>query len=253
MPGIGIIILLAVMLISLPMFLLDLLMGVSLSIGLVLLIIAIVKPEFTHFLIFPYLLIATAVFRMAINVSSTRLILLQGSDFDGLLVQTFGEFVSGENYVIGFIIFLVMICIQIIIIKSGLVRFNEVAAQFSLDALPGKKMTIDSDLQARIINEEKAIEKRQSLGKNVKFYGQMNRATKFIQIEVWVGLAITAVNIIIGIISGIEIHQETFDTAAHTYILLAIGDGLVALLPSLLTAIAAYLSITSLSHKGDFN
>jgi len=232
------------LIIPVPAFLLDVMLGFSIMIGLVILLTAMNNKSNLDFSVFPTLLLVTTVFRLALNVSSTRLILLKGPAFDGQLIRAFGEFVVAGNYVIGFVIFIILILVQMMVITKGATRIAEVAARFTLDALPGKQMSIDSDLSAGLLSEEEARRKREELRKEVDFYGHMDGATKFVQGDVRVGLLITAINIIGGLIIGMSLRGEDFSSALQTYTLLTIGDGLVAQIPSLLITTATGMVVT---------
>ena len=251
MLGIGVVATIAMLIIPIPTFLLDILITISIGIGLVTLLTSLYNRQTNDFSVFPSLLLVTTVFRLALNVSSTRLILIEGPSFDGKLIKAFGEFVVGGNYVIGFVIFLILIFVQMMVITKGATRISEVAARFTLDALPGKQMSIDSDLSAGIITEEDARQKRTDLRREVDFYGQMDGATKFIQGDVRVGLIITGINIIGGLIIGIIFHHQTFMDALKTYTLFSIGDGLVAQIPSLLITTATGIVVTRASATSD--
>lgn len=242
--GIGVVAIVAMLVVPIPAFLLDMLLGFSLMIGLVILITAMNNKSNLDFSVFPSLLLVSTVFRLALNVSSTRLILLEGPRFDGQLIRAFGEFVVSGNYVIGFIIFLILVLVQLMVITKGATRISEVAARFTLDALPGKQMSIDSDLTAGLITEEEARTNRDELRKEVDFYGQMDGATKFVQGDVRVGLVITAINIIGGLIIGVSLRGELFAEALQTYTLLTIGDGIVSQIPSLLITTATGMVVT---------
>lgn len=244
MMGVGVVAVVAMLVIPIPTFLLDLLMGFSVMIGMVILMTAMSNKNNLDFSVFPSLLLVTTVFRLALNVSSTRLILLEGPSFDAQLINAFGEFVVAGNYVIGFIIFLILVLVQMMVITKGATRISEVAARFTLDALPGKQMSIDSDLSAGLITEEEAREKREELRKEVDFYGHMDGATKFVQGDVRLGLVITAINIIGGLIIGVSLRGESFSDALQTYTLLTIGDGLVSQIPSLLITTATGMVVT---------
>ncbi len=244
MLGVGVVAVVAMLVIPIPTFLLDLLMGFSVMIGLVILLTAMSNKNNLDFSVFPSLLLVTTVFRLALNVSSTRLILLEGPGFGGKLINAFGEFVVAGNYVIGFIIFLILVLVQMMVITKGATRISEVAARFTLDALPGKQMSIDSDLSAGLITEEEAREKRDELRKEVDFYGHMDGATKFVQGDVRLGLVITAINIIGGLIIGVSLRGESVSDALQTYTLLTIGDGLVSQIPSLLITTATGMVVT---------
>ncbi|MDH5717813.1 MAG: flagellar biosynthesis protein FlhA [Spirochaetia bacterium] len=251
MLGVAVIAIIAMLVIPLPAILLDLLLTVSIMISLVALLVAMYNKKNTDFSVFPSLLLVTTVFRLALNVSTTRLILMKGPAFDGKLIQAFGEFVVGGQYVIGFIIFLILVLVQMIVITKGATRISEVAARFTLDALPGKQMSIDSDLSAGILSEEEARKKRDELRKEVDFYGQMDGATKFVQGDVRVGLVITAINIIGGLIIGIAMRGETWESALKIYTLLTVGDGLVAQIPSLLITTATGMVVTRAGSEKD--
>ena len=245
--GIAVIGVVAMLVIPIPSILLDMLLGISIMLSLVILLTAMYNTRSSDFSVFPSLLLITTVYRLSLNVSSTRLILLKGPAFDGQLIRSFGEFVVGGNYIIGFIIFLILIFVQMMVITKGATRISEVAARFTLDALPGKQMSIDSDLSAGIITEEEARRERDVLRSEVDFYGQMDGATKFVQGDVRVGLIITAINIIGGLIVGVVFHGLGIMDALRTYTLLTIGDGLVAQIPSLLITTATGMVVTRAS------
>lgn len=242
--GIGVIAVVAMLIIPLPTFLLDFLMALSILIGLVTLLIVMFVPRSFDFSIFPTLLLVTTVFRLALNVSSTRLILLNGASFDGKIVRTFGDFVVGGNYVVGFIIFIILVAVQFIVITKGATRTAEVAARFTLDALPGKQMSIDADFQNGVITEEEAITRREELRRETDFYGAMDGSSKFVQGDVKVGIIITIINVIGGLIIGMVMRGESFDVAVQTYTLLTVGDGLVGQIPSLLITTATGVIVT---------
>ncbi|MGB4268488.1 MAG: flagellar biosynthesis protein FlhA [Spirochaetota bacterium] len=242
--GIGVIAVVTMLIIPLPTFLLDFLMAISIMLGILILLVVMYVPRSFDFSVFPALLLITTVYRLALNVSSTRLILLQGAAFDGKIIRTFGEFVVGGNYVIGFIVFIILVAVQFIVITKGATRTAEVAARFTLDAMPAKLMSIDSDLSNGIINEEEALRRRREVRKEADFYGAMDGASKFVQGDVKVGIIITIVNIIGGFVIGMVMRGESFDVAVHTYTLLSIGDGLVAQIPSLLVTTATGIIVT---------
>ena len=202
----------------------------------------------TDFSIFPTLLLVTTILRVAVNVSSTRLILSQGAKFDGKMVRAFGEFVVGTNdasgLVIGVIIFVILVLVQFIVITKGATRVSEVAARFSLDKMPNLFMAIDVEVNNGAITEEQAIEKRRQLSEESQFYGNMDGASKFIQGDVILGIIITLVNVIGGLIIGIVIHGEPFNEALSNYISLTVGDGLVGQIPSLLISFSTGLLVT---------
>ncbi len=247
--GIAVIAVVAMLVIPIPTILLDMLLGVSIMLSLIILLTAMYNTKSSDFSVFPSLLLLTTVYRLSLNVSSTRLILLEGPSFDGQLIRSFGQFVVGGNYIVGFIIFLILIFVQMMVITKGASRISEVAARFTLDALPGKQMSIDSDLSAGIITEEEARQQRDTLRSEVDFYGQMDGATKFVQGDVRVGLIITAINIIGGLIVGVILHGLTIMNALKTYTLLTVGDGLVAQIPSLLITTATGMVVTRAGSK----
>ncbi|MGL4369180.1 MAG: flagellar biosynthesis protein FlhA, partial [Spirochaetota bacterium] len=242
--GIGVISIVSMLVIPMPTFLLDFFLSISVMSGILILLIVMYVPRSFDFSIFPTLLLITTVFRLALNVSSTRLILLEGSAFDGKLIRAFGEFVVGGNYVVGFIVFIILVAVQFIVITKGATRTAEVAARFTLDAMPGKQMSIDSDLSNGIITEEEAKRRRKDLQKEADFYGSMDGASKFVQGDVKVGILITIINVIGGFIIGMAIRGESFDVAIKTYTLLSIGDGLVTQIPSLMITTATGIIVT---------
>ncbi|MDY6967372.1 MAG: flagellar biosynthesis protein FlhA [Spirochaetota bacterium] len=242
--GIGVITVMIMLVIPLPTFMLDFFMAISIMIGMLTLMVVMFVQRSFDFSIFPTLLLVSTVFRLALNVSSTRLILLEGSAFDGKIIRTFGNFVVGGNYVVGFIIFIILVAVQFIVITKGATRSAEVAARFTLDAMPGKQMSIDSDLSNGIITEDEAKKRRNEIRKEADFYGAMDGASKFVQGDVKVGIIITIINIIGGFIVGMVMRGETFDVALKTYTILTIGDGLVSQIPSLLITTATGIIVT---------
>lgn len=242
--GIGIITVVAMLVIPLPTIMLDFFMAVSIMLGLLILMIVMYVNKPHEFSIFPALLLITTVFRLALNVSSTRLILLQGEAFNGQIVRSFGNFVVGGNYVVGFIVFIILVAVQFVVITKGATRTSEVSARFTLDAMPGKQMSIDSDLASGLINEDEARKRRADIRHEADFYGAMDGASKFVQGDVKVGIIITLINIIGGFITGMVVRGESFDTALETYTLLSVGDGLVSQIPSLLITTATGIIVT---------
>lgn len=251
MLGIAVVAVVAMLIIPLPALLLDFLLVISIMISLVALLTAMFNREISDFSVFPTLLLVSTVFRLALNVSSTRLILAKGPAFEGKLIRAFGEFVVGNNYVIGFVIFLILVLVQMMVITKGATRIAEVSARFTLDALPGRQMAIEADITSARITEEEGRRRNENLRREVDFYGQMDGATKFVQGDVRVGLVITAINIIGGLIIGMAMRGEGFSTALKTYTLLTIGDGLVAQIPSLLITTATGLVVTRAGAKSN--
>lgn len=245
----GVVLILLVMVIPLPSFMLDLLLTLNIAISLGVLLTSFYASRPLEFAIFPGLLLVTTLFRLSLNVASTRLIL---TDADaGALIAAFGQFVVAGNYVVGGIIFLVLVLINFIVITKGSGRIAEVAARFTLDALPGKQMAIDADLNAGLIDEQEARTRREEVGREADFYGAMDGASKFVRGDAIAGLLITLVNVIGGLIVGVMQHGMTFGTAGATFTLLSIGDGLVTQIPALLISTAAGLIVSRAA--GDSN
>jgi flagellar biosynthesis protein FlhA len=229
----GLVTILATLIVPLPTFLLDLFIASSLSLAIAILIITLSAKESLELSTFPSLLLFTTLFRVSLNVASTRLILLQADA--GKIIQTFGEFVTGGSFVVGVVIFLILVIIQFIVITKGAERISEVAARFTLDAMPGKQMAIDADLNAGMITEQQANERRLKIVKESEFYGAMDGASKFIRGDAKAALVITIVNIIGGIMIGYT-HGMSILTALKTYCILSIGDGLVNQIPSVISS-----------------
>jgi len=239
---VGIVVMLVV---PLPSFLLDLLISVNIAVGLVLVLSATYLEDALDFSVFPSLLLITTLFRLGLNVSSTKLILLDGANFNGEVIQAFGNFVVGGDYVVGIIVFIILVLIQFMVITKGSERVAEVAARFTLDAMPGKQMAIDADLNAGIIDEMQARERREKIAAEADFYGAMDGASKFVKGDSIAGIIITVINIIGGIIIGYFSGQfEGVAEIAQTYTLLTIGDGLVSIIPSLLISVATGIVVT---------
>lgn len=241
--GLGVIFVLALIVIPLPGYLLDGLIAISLLSGILILLTALSSKNPADFSVFPTLLLITTIFRLAVNVSTTRLVLSEGENASSALIRVFGTFVVGGGdttggLVIGIIIFLVLVLVQVMVITKGATRVSEVAARFALDSLPGKQLAIDSDLSAGYIDEGEARRRREGLQKEMGFYGAMDGASKFVQGDVRLGLIITAINIIGGLIVGVSIRGESFGDAAEIYTRFTIGDGLVSSIPALLISTA---------------
>lgn len=228
--------------IPLPTFLLDLLLTVNISFSLTVLLVAIYTTEPLQFSSFPSMLLVATLFRLALNVSSTRLILGQG--YAGEVIKGFGNFVVGGNYVVGFIIFLILVAIQFIVITKGAERVAEVAARFTLDAMPGKQMSIDADLGSGLITEDEARAARKKIRQEADFYGAMDGASKFVKGDAIAGIIITIINIIGGLIIGMIQQKMQITDALQTYTLLTVGDGLVTQIPALLISTATGMVVT---------
>ncbi|MCD6462493.1 MAG: flagellar biosynthesis protein FlhA [Thermotogae bacterium] len=232
------------MIIPIPTSLLDFLQLFNISLAVLLLLTTMYIRNALELSSFPTLLLILTLFRLALNVTSTRLILLQGKNFGGKVIRTFGQFVVGGDYIVGLIIFLILVIIQFIVITRGAERIAEVAARFTLDAMPGKQMSIDADLSAGLITEDEAREKRAEIRREADFYGAMDGASKFVRGDAIASIVITFVNIVGGLLIGILRHGMSAGEAAEVYTLLTVGDGLVAQIPALLISTAAGIIVS---------
>lgn len=236
-----------VMLIPLPAILLDVLLAISMTAGVLVLLSAIYILRPVQFSVFPSLLLLLTLFRLSLNLASSRRILLHGNEgaaAAGTVIEAFGQFVVGGNYVVGFVIFLALIAIQFLVVSHGAVRTAEVTARFTLDALPGKQMAIDADLNAGLIDEAGARQRRQAIAQEAEFYGAMDGAARFSQRDALATILITAINIIAGFLIGVFQLGIPFLEALKTYTVLTVGDGLVTLIPSLLVSVAGGMVVT---------
>ncbi len=247
----GLVLVLFVMVVPLPGALLDLLLATNIAISLAILLTAFYAERPLDFGIFPGLLLVTTLFRLSLNVASTRLIL--GEARAGALIDAFGQFVVSGNYVVGAIVFLVLVLINFVVITKGSGRIAEVGARFTLDALPGKQMAIDADLNAGLIDEAEARQRRSDVSREADFYGAMDGASKFVRGDAMAGLVITAINIVGGLIIGIAQYGMSPGEAASTFTLLSIGDGLVSQIPALLISTAAGLIVSRASGEGNLS
>uniref|UniRef100_A0A7C3IF27 Flagellar biosynthesis protein FlhA n=1 Tax=Gracilinema caldarium TaxID=215591 RepID=A0A7C3IF27_9SPIR len=254
--AVGVVAVVLMLIIPLPTVLLDALMALNLVLALLILLIVLYTKRPTDFSIFPTILLVSTVFGLAINVSSTRLILSQGTKFDGKMIKAFSSFVVGtggtEGLVIGFVIFIVIIAVQAIVITKGATRVAEVAARFALDALPGKQMAIEAEYNSGAITEEEAFRRKNELQREVDFYGAMDGASKFVSGNVKVGIFITVINVLGGIIIGVTLHGEDILTALGTYTTFSIGDGLLSQFPALLVSTATGIIVTRSISDGTF-
>lgn len=249
--AVGVIFVIFMLIIPIPAVFLDMLIAVNLMFSLMVLLSVMYMKNAADFTVFPALLLLTTIFRLALNVSSTRMILTQGVAFDSKIIKSFGTFVVGGNYVVGLIIFLIIVAVQFIVITKGATRISEVAARFRLDAMPNKYMAVDGELSSGIITEQEAIDRRKKIQQETDFYGSMDGASKFVKGDVTVGLLITFINIIGGIIVGTAMRGEPMDVAAQTYLLFTVGDGLVSQIPALLLSTATGIIVTrSVSDGG---
>ncbi len=236
--------------VPIPSFLLDIMLAANISIALVILMNSLFVQEVLDMAFFPTLLLFTTIFRISLNVSSTRLILIDGDP--GNVVRTFGQFVGGNDFVVGVIIFIVMILIQLIVINKGSERVSEVTARFTLDAMPGKQMAIDADLNTGSINDKQAKERRDKIQQESSFFGAMDGATKYVKGDATVGIIITFINLIGGVIMGVTRQGLDIMDALNQYGILTIGDGLVSQIPSLLISLATGILVTKASKEADF-
>ncbi|MDA3957836.1 flagellar biosynthesis protein FlhA [Oceanispirochaeta sp.] len=252
----GVLAVVIMLIIPLPTIILDTLMVVNLLLSVMIILIVLYNKDPLDFSVFPTMLLITTVFSLSLNVSSTRLILTKGELFDGRIVKAFATFVVGsegqEGLVVGLIIFIIIVAVQFMVITKGSSRVSEVAARFALDAMPGKQMAIEAELNSGSISEDESRKRKDHLQKSVDFYGAMDGASKFVSGNVKVGIVITLVNIIGGLIVGVSIHGESFGSALSTYTSLTIGDGLVSQLPSLLISVATGLVVTRSISDGTF-
>lgn len=247
--GLGVVFILMLIVVPLPGPALDGLLIVSLLIAMLVLLSSLATTSPAELTVFPTLLLITTLFRLSVNVSTTRMILTKGAASDSKMIDAFGTFVLGggrdaSSYVVGAIIFLIIMLVQILVITKGATRVSEVAARFTLDSMPGKQLAIDSDLAAGYIDEREARKRRENLSKEMNFYGAMDGASKFVQGDVRVGLIITAINIVGGLIVGMGFQNLGFLTALETYTKFTIGDGLAASIPALLITSATGVIVT---------
>lgn len=245
MLALAIVLILVMIVLPLPTGLIDVLIAVNMTTGMVLLMVAIYLPSPLAFSSFPSVLLITTLFRLALNISTTRLILLQADA--GEIILTFGEFVVGDNFVVGVVIFLIITIVQFVVITKGAERVAEVGARFSLDAMPGKQMSIDGDMRAGVIDMEEARRRRGLVEKESQLYGSMDGAMKFVKGDAIAGLIITTINIIGGISIGALQRGMTAGEAVQVYSILSIGDGLVSQIPGLLISITAGIIVTRVS------
>src|SRR5436305_160210 len=240
------------MITPLPSYILDVLISTNITLSVIVLLVSmyILKP--VDFSVFPTTLLLLTLFRLALNISSARLILLNGNtgtSAAGDVIQAFGNFVVGGNYIIGAVIFLVRIAIQYVVINHGAVRISEVTARFTLDAMPGKQMSIDSDLTSGLIDESEARQRRKQLAAEAEFYGAMDGASRFTQRDAVASILITGINIIAGFLIGVLQHGMELRHALETYTVLTIGDGLVTVIPALMISISGGLIVTRASSE----
>lgn len=248
----GVLAIVLAMIAPLPSFLVDCLIAVNIALSVIVLMVGMYITRPVEFSVFPTTLLLMTLFRLALNISSSRLILLNGNTGTaaaGHVIEAFGSFVVGGNYIVGTVIFLVLIAIQYVVINHGAVRISEVTARFTLDAMPGKQMSIDSDLNAGLIDEAEARQRRKQLATESEFYGAMDGASRFTQRDAVASILITAINIIAGFLIGVFQHGMDLSRALATYTVLTIGDGLVTVVPALMISVSGGLIVTRASSE----
>ncbi|MGB7214568.1 MAG: flagellar biosynthesis protein FlhA [Gammaproteobacteria bacterium] len=246
--------LLAMVVIPLPAWMLDLLFTFNIALSLIVMLMVVYTSRPLDFSIFPTVLLVTTLLRLALNVASTRVVLLnghQGSDAAGRVIESFGEFVIGGNYAVGLVVFTILVIINFVVITKGAGRVSEVSARFTLDSIPGKQMAIDADLNAGIITADEAKRRREEVAREADFYGSMDGASKFVRGDAIAGILILLINLIGGIVIGTMTHGMALADAAGNYALLTIGDGLVAQIPALILSTATAVIVTRASSRED--
>ena len=245
--AIGIVIIVVMMIIPLPPMALDILLTLNISLSVIILLVCLFVKEPLEYSSFPIILLVATIFRLGLNISSTRLILLNGSA--GEVIHSFGQFVVGGNYIVGFIIFILLVVINFMVITGGATRVAEVSARVTLDSMPGKQLSIDADLNSGLINEEQAKARRRKLEREADFYGTMDGASKFVKGDATAGIIITVVNIFAGIVIGLWQLKMDIMTALSTFTILTVGDGLVSQLPALLISFSTGLIVSRASGQ----
>ena len=247
--AVGLVVVIGKMVLPLPSGLLDFLLTINISLSVIILLVCLFTKEPLEYSTFPTILLISTVFRLGLNVSSTRLILLHGEAGD--VIHAFGEFVVGGNYVVGFVIFAILVIINFMVITGGAGRVAEVSARFTLDSMPGKQLSIDADLNSGLISEDEAKKKRRKIEREADFYGTMDGASKFVKGDATAGIIITVINIIGGLIIGVWQLKMNLMTALSTYTILTVGDGLVSQIPALLISFATGLIVSRASGQDD--
>jgi len=255
MVALGLVVILLVMIIPLPSLLIDVLLSMSITLALLIMIVSLYTKRALDFAVFPSVLLGATLFRLSLNVASTRLILLRGDEGPGAagaVIQSFGQFVVGGNYVVGLVVFTILVIINFLVITKGAGRVAEVAARFTLDAMPGKQMAIDADLNAGLIDDNEARERREEISREANFHGAMDGASKFVKGDAIAGIIITLVNIGAGFVIGVLQKGMPMAEAAANYTILTVGDGLVGQIPALVISTAAGILITRTTKSMDF-
>ena len=251
-----IIMILGMMVLPLPAFVLDMMFTFNIALSIMVLLVSINTHKPLEFAAFPTVLLLTTLLRLSLNVASTRIVLMEGHtgpDAAGKVIEAFGHFLVGGNYTVGIVVFIILVVINFIVITKGAGRIAEVAARFTLDAMPGKQMAIDADLNAGLVGEEEAGKRRTAIAQEAEFYGSMDGASKFVRGDAIAGILILFINVIGGLIIGMLQHDLDFSTAASNYTLLAIGDGLVAQIPALIISVAAGLVVSRVGTGEDIS
>lgn len=252
--GLVVVAIVGVMLIPIPPLLLDFLIATNVTASVILLLLSLYISEPVAFSVFPTVLLMTTLYRLSLNVASTRLILLHGNEgvsAAGKVIESFGQFVVGGNYIVGFVVFLVLIAIQYIVVNHGAVRTSEVTARFTLDAMPGKQMSIDADLNAGLIDETEARDRRKRISQEAEFYGAMDGAVRFTQRDAIASIIIVVINIVAGFLIGVLSHGMPLIAALKTFTILTIGDGLVTAIPALLISVTGGIMTTRAASGSD--
>src|SRR5687768_4933664 len=245
---VGVVAIVLMLVVPLPAAVLDLLLGLNITASLLILLVAMQIKKPLDFAVFPSLILVATLFRLALNVSSTRLVLTDG--YAGKVIESFGEFVIGGSLIVGMVIFLILVIIQFVVITNGAGRVAEVGARFTLDAMPGKQMAIDADLNSGLIDEDTARQRRADVAAEADFYGAMDGASKFVKGDAIAGILITIVNLFGGFLIGVAQRGMPMGEAVETYSLLTVGDGLVSQIPALLISVASGLIVTRSATAG---
>ncbi len=253
-PPIMVVMLLAMVIVPMPPLGLDALFTFNITLSLIILMVVVYVGRPLDFAIFPTIILIATLLRLALNVASTRVVLLNGHEGPGAagnVIEAFGNFVIGGNYAVGLVVFIILMVINFVVITKGAGRVSEVSARFTLDSLPGKQMAIDADLNAGVLNQEQARDRREEIASEADFYGSMDGASKFVRGDAIAGILIVFINVIGGLLIGVAQHGMPFGKAAETYVLLTIGDGLVATIPSLLISTATAIIVTRVTTSQD--
>ncbi|NDP49370.1 MAG: flagellar biosynthesis protein FlhA, partial [Sulfuriferula multivorans] len=251
-----VLLILAMMVLPLPTFMLDVLFTLNIALAMIVMLVSLNARRPLDFSVFPTVLLLTTLLRLSLNVASTRIILMQGHtgpDAAGKVIESFGNFLVGGNYVVGFVVFLILVIINFVVITKGAGRIAEVAARFTLDSMPGKQLAVDADLNAGFINESEARTRRSDIGREADFYGAMDGASKFVRGDAIAGIIILFVNLVGGILVGLFQHDLGLTEALGRYALLTVGDGLVTQIPALIISTAAGIVVSRASSEQDLS